>query len=187
MTKELIEALTLAANRLRRLAIESPTGSRDFVERCEWADEARAALAAAQGAQPVGPDDRAPEERLWLDRSFQPWRVWTIEMPGLPEYVPAARADIKIARAEAVSEFVAGLMTDENVGRFMRQRICCDGRDCGCMGADVASYLEWISRPNSALAPPEAQPAPVAWCEARAAKALPVVRAALRAKMGEGE
>ena len=34
-------------------AIESPTGSRDFVERCEWADEARAAISAAQGAQPV--------------------------------------------------------------------------------------------------------------------------------------
>lgn len=23
-------------------------------------------------------------------------------------------------------------------------RMCCDGRECGCMGADYASYWEWL-------------------------------------------
>ena len=23
-------------------------------------------------------------------------------------------------------------------------RMCCDGRECGCMGADYASYWDWL-------------------------------------------
>lgn len=40
-------AVTLAANRLQRLAVNHPTGSREFIETSEWADEARAALKGA--------------------------------------------------------------------------------------------------------------------------------------------
>lgn len=38
------EALKLAANRLHRCAIDHPMGSREQIERSEWAQEARAAL-----------------------------------------------------------------------------------------------------------------------------------------------
>lgn len=40
----LTEALTLAANRLHRRAVDFDTGSRAFIETSEWAEEARAAL-----------------------------------------------------------------------------------------------------------------------------------------------
>lgn len=49
--KALEDALTLAANRLHRLALDFDTGSRRFFEVVEWADSARAALAASQPAQ----------------------------------------------------------------------------------------------------------------------------------------
>lgn len=81
-------------------------------------------------------------KRIWLDKGFQPWRVWPMEMEDLPEYVLAGTSTELTA-----SEFVAGLMTDDNVRRFLSQRICCDGQDCGCQGADIGSYLEWIARP----------------------------------------
>ena len=46
--KEQVEAmrgaLTLAANRLHRRAIDFVPGTATFIETCEWADEARAAL-----------------------------------------------------------------------------------------------------------------------------------------------
>ena len=38
------EALTLAANRLHRCCVEFETGSKQFIEYSEWAQEARAAL-----------------------------------------------------------------------------------------------------------------------------------------------
>ena len=38
------EALTLAANRLHRCSVEFPTGSVQFIEYGEWAQEARQAL-----------------------------------------------------------------------------------------------------------------------------------------------
>lgn len=44
----LTEALTLAANRLQKTSIDAQTGSLAFIERGEWADEARATLAAVQ-------------------------------------------------------------------------------------------------------------------------------------------
>ena len=49
--KALEDALTLAANRLHRVALDFDTGSRRSIEALEWADEARAALAASQPAQ----------------------------------------------------------------------------------------------------------------------------------------
>ena len=42
--KALVEALTLAANRLQRLAVEFVPGSHNFITVGEWEDEARAAL-----------------------------------------------------------------------------------------------------------------------------------------------
>lgn len=45
----LVEALTIAANRLQRLAVEFDAGTRMFFEASEWADEARAALARVKG------------------------------------------------------------------------------------------------------------------------------------------
>lgn len=42
--KALVEALTLAANRLQRLAVEFVPGSHNFITVGEWADEALAAL-----------------------------------------------------------------------------------------------------------------------------------------------
>ncbi len=44
----LVDALTVAANRLDRCAVDYETGSYEFIETCEWVDEARAALAAAK-------------------------------------------------------------------------------------------------------------------------------------------
>lgn len=46
---KLVEALTLAANRLSRRAVEYVPGSRLFIETGEWADEARAIIAEVQG------------------------------------------------------------------------------------------------------------------------------------------
>ena len=48
----LVEPLTVAANRLDRCAVDYETGSYEFIETCEWVDEARAALAAAKAVQP---------------------------------------------------------------------------------------------------------------------------------------
>ena len=48
----LVEALTLAANRLHSCAVDYETGSREFIVTSEWADEARAALAAAKAVLP---------------------------------------------------------------------------------------------------------------------------------------
>ena len=48
----LVDALTVAANRLDRCAVDYETGSYEFIETCEWVDEARAALAAAKAVQP---------------------------------------------------------------------------------------------------------------------------------------
>lgn len=47
---------------------------------------------------------------------------------------------------EPVRKFVEGLFDDYNLHYFMSQRICCNGYECGCMGADVWSYLNWITR-----------------------------------------
>lgn len=44
----LVEALELSANRLQRCAVDYDTGSHEFMETSEWAEEARAALAAAK-------------------------------------------------------------------------------------------------------------------------------------------
>lgn len=40
-------------------------------------------------------------ERIWLDKDFLPWRVWTIEMSELPEYIrrdPAVLAELPEVR-----------------------------------------------------------------------------------------
>ena len=47
----LVEALTIAANRLQRCAVDYDTGSHEFIETSEWAQEARAAIAAAKAVQ----------------------------------------------------------------------------------------------------------------------------------------
>ena len=47
----LVEALTIAANRLQRLAVEFDAGTRMFFEASEWADEARAVLARVKGGE----------------------------------------------------------------------------------------------------------------------------------------
>jgi hypothetical protein len=65
----------------------------------------------------------------------------------------STRALATPATAQAItpSQFVAGLMTDDNVRGFLNQRICCDGRDCGCYGATIGSYLEYIARDSATL------------------------------------
>lgn len=47
----LVEALTIAANRLQRLAVEFDAGTRMFFEVSEWADETRTALARVKGGE----------------------------------------------------------------------------------------------------------------------------------------
>ena len=47
----LVEALTLAANRLQRCAVDFDAGSHEFIETSEWATDARAALAKWEAAQ----------------------------------------------------------------------------------------------------------------------------------------
>lgn len=47
----LVEALGISANRLDWCAVDYETGSRKFIVTSEWADEARAALAAAKAVQ----------------------------------------------------------------------------------------------------------------------------------------
>lgn len=47
----LVEALALAANRLQRCAVDYDTGTHEFIETSEWAQEARAVLAAAKAVQ----------------------------------------------------------------------------------------------------------------------------------------
>lgn len=52
--------------------------------------------------------------RVWLDAGMQPWRVWTIEMSDLPEYVlatpealsahPAVRALVEAERERCARE-----------------------------------------------------------------------------------
>ena len=46
-TAKLVEALTLAANRLSRRAVDYIPGDRLFIETSEWADEARSAITEA--------------------------------------------------------------------------------------------------------------------------------------------
>ena len=48
--ERLTGALTIAANRLHRCSVDYDTGTREFIEVGEWADEARAAL--TEGAAP---------------------------------------------------------------------------------------------------------------------------------------
>ena len=48
--RNLVEALTLAANRMAWLGVQFDTGSREFIAAGEWTDEARAALRDMEGA-----------------------------------------------------------------------------------------------------------------------------------------
>lgn len=48
--RKLVEALTLAANRMAWLGVQFDTGSREFIAAGEWTDEARAALRDMEGA-----------------------------------------------------------------------------------------------------------------------------------------
>lgn len=45
---ELLAALTLAANRLHRCTVDRPMGSREQIERSEWAQEAREIISKTQ-------------------------------------------------------------------------------------------------------------------------------------------
>jgi hypothetical protein len=53
---------------------------------------------------------------------------------------------VKALVAEAEARVLEGLLTDSTVQFAMGQRICCDGRECGCMGADVGSYIEYLAK-----------------------------------------
>jgi len=55
------------------------------------------------------------------------------------------QTDSYAEQQETVREFAAQLIADSNLSRFMESRICCNGVDCGCMGATVQSYIEWVS------------------------------------------
>jgi hypothetical protein len=56
--ERLTGALTIAANRLHRCSVDYDTGTREFIEVGEWADEARAAI--TEGAAPSLPASRVP-------------------------------------------------------------------------------------------------------------------------------
>ena len=71
--KELAEALRLAANRLHRCAIDWHTGSEKFIEIGEWADEARAALAAYDAAPAPSDDSRIDEAVLKEKMRMMEW------------------------------------------------------------------------------------------------------------------
>ena len=92
-------------------------------------------------------------ERIWVDDDGYWFDIDPSETR--PEYIrkDASDAAIAAARAEGVREGMLGLLEDDNLRFVMGQRICCNGRDCGCMGADVQSYLEWLATPAA-----EAQP-----------------------------
>ncbi len=95
--------------------------------------------------------------------------VWQIEACSVPMAIgpevrlvhatrhcsPAVLAadETVLAMVGAVIEEAAGCVDDDQIAFAMNQRICCDGRECGCMGAAVGSYLEWHIR---ALTPADA-------------------------------
>lgn len=103
---------------------------------------------------------KAPE-RIWADPPslFDGVDLWHEKQDGAEltavEYIrkDASDAAVAAARAEGVREGMLGLLEDDNLRFVMGQRVCCNGRDCGCMGADVQSYLEWLATPAA-----EAQP-----------------------------
>jgi hypothetical protein len=73
-----------------------------------------------------------------LCKALAPQIVQEAEAPPPPSS-PPPEAEM------TASQFVASLRDDDNVRRFLGGRICCDGQDCGCYGATVGSYLEWIA------------------------------------------
>ena len=61
------------------------------------------------------------------------------------DMIRAARAVLEAAAYEAA----AGLIDDpgNNIANHaLGQRLCCDGRECGCHGADVGQYLQHFIR-----------------------------------------
>ena len=57
-----------------------------------------------------------------------------------------------------------GILEDSNLARHLDGRLCCDGHECGCQGASVRSYLEWLAKEAPALPDARAGAAePVAW------------------------
>ena len=72
--------------------------------------------------------------------------------PDLARALLDARADAQAAVALVVEQ-AALVLDDPGDGaatEALGQQLCCDGRECGCYGADVGSYLQWLIR---ALAP----------------------------------
>lgn len=60
-------------------------------------------------------------ERIWLDRFFQPWRVFVIQLPDLPEYVLKSASDADIAAARRAGFLEAAAALDE-AGTAMMDR-----------------------------------------------------------------
>ncbi len=110
--RQLEAALALAANRLSMTAVEAVTGTRQFFERSEWADEARAALSAPW--QPP-PEDQRPDGyrclvkvceedpltlvvvEVWVEAEWEApqWFIYCAETRAFTEYgTPTAFAPL---------------------------------------------------------------------------------------------
>lgn len=51
-----------------------------------------------------------------------------------------------LAMREDVAKCIDGPCDDGAVDRALSERLCCGGQDCGCMGADVGSWLAYQIR-----------------------------------------
>jgi hypothetical protein len=86
-------------------------------------------------------------ERVWLDCEMQPWRVWTIEMNDLPEYVHGdlvCPMPMVAVLVEALKACVASLERAKTA-----EGVCCCGDDmdrhsdpmwCGHSPTDMGEY-----------------------------------------------
>lgn len=45
---------------------------------------------------------------------------------------------------EERENYLVGILTDDTLAPFLANHICCSGHECGCQGATVGSYIEWL-------------------------------------------
>lgn len=80
-------------------------------------------------------------DKVWLDRAMQPWRVWTIEMTDLPEYV--RRAPEVLAELPEVKSLVDAAEAMMRAYAEPDRLFCCNGHHCGCRGVSVREMADY--------------------------------------------
>lgn len=97
--------------------------------------------------------DLPAEIKVWFSRyPIDYMGTWaTTRYPAeAVTYVPKADAEAAVALALEEAALVLDDHGDGAATAALGQQLCCDGRECGCYGVDVGSYLQWLIR---ALAP----------------------------------